>query len=472
MQPFSSVGDFWLPDDHRRKVTGRLTFDGASIELALFDSLKKVEMPPSGIDVGPPQRETHPRIFGRLLDESALPGGAETNSHVTLLDAVGFVFNLPAAESTEHWDIDSLILGAQTTSTSTGKARLHFDALQAWANPPFLAREYRSDGLLTADINETTLHEAVTTDATYRLLSSVRGSWGLNLHLDRRTSIEVEKHEDADFRVVHSQWIRPIHDLLIICVGGPVALTEVQIEVESIWGGTAWAALVFGARQDTSRREVTGFRLREDGTQALLFPEDHPADFSYFLPEWLELRADLIKVVDPMTSVYYSASIYPEHRYANTFKAAEELAKRSFVTSDLPKAKHQERVDAILAASRAASVPGVHVEWAERVLRSRNDSPLRVLIEKLVGDTGEVGDTINRAIPGVAQQMAAARTAVSHGGMQSDTARQHWFGTLLMLVLRLHLLREIGLEPAVIEARVLKSRSFQRAVNALRTDSR
>lgn len=129
---------------------------------------------------------------------------------------------------------------------------------------------------------------------------------------------------------------------------------------------------------------------------------------------------------------------------------------------------HKERVELILKAAKEASVPEEHVSWADRVLRSRNDSPLKVLVNRLLDDAGAVGAAINDAVPNAAQKMAAARTAVSHGGMQADTAHQHWYGILLMLVLRLHILREIGLEPSVIEARVLKSRSFQRAIAVLR----
>ncbi|WP_353953579.1 HEPN domain-containing protein [Knoellia sp. S7-12] len=469
------MGYFWLPDDPARRVTGRVNFDGTSIELSLFDNLTVVEMPPDGLGLGHPQRETHPRIFGRLIedgDDDTSSVGLGNAHHVTLVDAVGMVLNLPAEELTQRWDIDCIILGAHTIDTATKKARLHFDALKGWANPPFLAGGYRRDGVVTADITESVLHQAVTADATYRVLSSAEGVWGLDVHLDRRTWIEVEALNESPFGGLHSKWIRSIHDLLIVCIGGPVALSEVRVEVGSIWGGTKWAALVFRATQDTSRRDISAFRLREHGTLALLFPEDEPADFSYFVPEWLQLRDDLAKVIEPMTSIFYSASIYSEHRYANTFKAAEELAKRSFETSDLPKAQHQERVEMILGASRDACVPDAHIDWAERVLRSRNDSPLRVLIEKLIDDTGEVGAAINRAIPGAAQRMSAARTAVSHGGMKTDTTQQQWLGALLMLVLRLHVLREIGLEPSVVESRVLTSRSFQRALRALQPQNR
>lgn len=420
VQPFSFAGYFWLPDTPARTITGRVTFDGTSIELVLSDGLTEMELPRDGIDLGPPQREMHRRVFGRLIgdgedEDDRSSGGVGNSHHVTLIDAVGMVFKLPTEEMTQRWDIECIILGAHTTAVATKKARLRFDALTAWANPPFLAGRYRTDGIVTVDASESVLHEAITADANYRVVSSAEGSWGLDMHLDRRTWIEVVAVEESPLGGVHSKWIRPIHDLLILCVGGPVALSEVRVKVHSIWGGTAWASLIFGATQDTSRRDVSAFRLRAPGTLALLFPEDAPADFSYFVPEWLQLRNDLAKVIEPMTSVFYSASIYPEHRYANTFKAAEELAKTSFETSDLPKVEHQARVDQILAASRNAAVPAADINWADRVLRSRNDSPLKVLIEKLIEDSGQVGEAISRVLPDAPKRMAAARTAVSHG---------------------------------------------------------
>lgn len=51
--------------------------------------------------------------------------------------------------------------------------------------------------------------------------------------------------------------------------------------------------------------------------------------------------------------------------------------------------------------------------------------------------------------------------------MKSDTTEEHWLEILLMFVLRLHILREIGLEPTVIESRVLEAQAFRRALRAL-----
>lgn len=468
VQPFSSVGHFWAQDNWDRKVTGRLTFDGASIDLVLFDDLVPVGVPEDGVSFVQPQREEHKLLHGRLVDgDHPREGDAQANVPVTLVDVTGIGWNFPAAESTHPWDVDCMILGAHTTENSTSKARLYFNGLKSWAAPPFLADIYRRDGVVTANIKEAELHRAEVAGATYRLLASMRGTWGLDVHLERRTSIEVEKHEPALFGDLHSQWVRPLHDLLIVCLGVPVALEEIQVDVETIWGGTRLASLVYGARQDTSHREISAFRLRGTGTEALLFPEDEPADFAHFVPEWLELRADLAKVIEPMTSVFYSGSIYGEHRYANTFKAAEELAKKSFNTLELPKAEHRKRVNLVLKAAKDASVDEKHILWADRILRSRNDSPLRALVDKLIADAGAVGLAIYAAVPDAGREMAAARTAVSHGGMQVDTSRQHWYGELLMMVLRLHLLREIGLAPEVVEARVLNSRSFQRAIAML-----
>lgn len=465
MKPFSAVGDFWRPDDASRTVSGRLTFDGVSIELHLFDSLTPIEVPVGGVEFGPPRIETHSRLYGRLHETTGTT--LENDRHVTLIDVRGVVMRIPAAELWQRWDVDTIVLGAHTRDETTTRGSLYFDALQAWASPPMLVTTVdHASGTFTTGTSEIVMHEAIEADVTYRLVASAEGSWGLNVQLDRRTSIKVDAPRPIEFSNVHSEWARPLHDLLIVCIGAPVALNEIRVEVSSLYGHTKMAALVFGAFQDTTERQLTSSKLREPGTSALLFPDDL-AKYSEFLPEWLDLRRDLSAVVDQLTSVFYAPTMYSYNRYANIFKAAEELSKKCFDTSDLPKEEHKERVKLIVEAAREASVSEPQVEWAERVLQARNDSPLHVLISKLIEDAGAAGAAIDSAVPKAGRKMAAARTATSHGGMVTDPIEQHWFGTLLLFLLRLHLLREIGLPPSVIEQRVLAARQFQNAINVL-----
>lgn len=120
---------------------------------------------------------------------------------------------------------------------------------------------------------------------------------------------------------------------------------------------------------------------------------------------------------------------------------------------------------AILQAARDGGVPEEHVSWAERVLSSRNDLPLRTVIKMLIDDAGAPGKYLMARVPDADKRIASARTA--HGGMKSSGVEQFWLGTVLAFLLRLHLLREIGVDPRTIERRVLAARMFRRAVAAL-----
>lgn len=68
--------------------------------------------------------------------------------------------------------------------------------------------------------------------------------------------------------------------------------------------------------------------------------------------------------------------------------------------------------------------------------------------------------------------MARPRTGVAHDGrLVVDSKAQHWVGDLLGYVLRMHILREIGLPPETLEARVVDCRRFLRAIGELAAKS-
>ena len=85
------------------------------------------------------------------------------------------------------------------------------------------------------------------------------------------------------------------------------------------------------------------------------------------------------------------------------------------------------------------------IDWAQRVLTSRNDKPLSTTIEELVGSTGAIGDTVLDAVPDFGSVVAGARTGVSHGGAKKhlDTAERYWYGEVLRWIVRARLLMEI-----------------------------
>lgn len=126
-------------------------------------------------------------------------------------------------------------------------------------------------------------------------------------------------------------------------------------------------------------------------------------------------------------------------------------------------------MEQVILAARSSGVDEDSVEWAERILRSRNDKPLSKQIHDLVTSTGRIGEEIIKASADFGQIAASARTGVSHGGAAKalDPAERHWHGEVLRWVVRARVLMELGIRKEEIEDRVLGRASFQHAVRNL-----
>lgn len=147
-----------------------------------------------------------------------------------------------------------------------------------------------------------------------------------------------------------------------------------------------------------------------------------------------------------MCGPYYAPFIYSGHRYASTFQSTEALAHSLYKGKEKNKPEHQARVNAVAAALEAAALDTDNLRWARAVLLSRNDKPLRKLIDELIAGAGEIGLQLTLAAPGLAEDAAAARALVSHPGSGGpDVVRRYWIGEALTWVVRAHLLSQLGI---------------------------
>lgn len=460
MEHFTAGGVFWLPDAAARRVPGELVFDADEVRLNLHDSLEAAR--PSdgeeGADVSP-QWRTFDAVHGQLHDDR----------RATLLDIAGVSLPGPFDAVHENWTAGYALLGAWTDGAEFGHAMFSFDALLPWADPPGVASQAKSKLLVVVDVTTAELAKTGLPDGTrLRLLAGTHGDWDhAQVRLEQWCAFEAEGGP-LPLRDVMRQWVRPMQDLLIVCLGRPVRLTSLHVRAPGAGERDPKMAVYFAAVQPAAAAAPTAARIGDYNAPTLVTGDDPPVPLRELLRRWCAVREAHLDAVTLLCGPFYAPFIYGEHRYASTFQAAEALAKQQFDTKDKPKEEHEARFGAVEALLDQADLDPKTVEWASSVLRSRNDKPLWRLIDELTRASGALGEAVLAGAPRFPQQVARARTGVSHGGAEStDALRRHYLGELLTWLLRVRLLEQAGVPTAASAERALAKPRVRRAIEGL-----
>jgi hypothetical protein len=201
----------------------------------------------------------------------------------------------------------------------------------------------------------------------------------------------------------------------------------------------------------------------------LLTYRNTPIPFSQLIPAWFELREHLSSAITDLCGPYYAPFIYSGHRYASTFQSAEALAHILIETKEKTRPEHRNRVDAVAKALAVADLDSPNLDWATRVLLSRNDKPLAKLIKELIAETGDMGVQLTRAAPHLAEEAATARADVSHPGTRGPGRfRRYWLGEAIVWVVRVHVLAQLGIPMKGLSQKAIEMASFKEVLSGLR----
>ncbi len=286
---------------------------------------------------------------------------------------------------------------------------------------------------------------------------------GHDVHLTQRTYFDISGGR-VGLEGLLRQWVRPLHDLLIACLGRPVTITDLRAAVRNFDGREPLLSVAVETMQPPAA-EVSAAKVRNYDAPTLLLPDDEDVPFSDLIGAWLSLRSDIPEVIDLLCAPFHAPFMYEEHRYGNIFQAAESLAGKCFGGPERSPAEHKARVAAVTQAAEEAGVAAETVAWARAVLTARNDRTLRALLTDLLQDAGTVGEYALAADANLPGKMAKARAGVSHGGAAgTPTAMRYWLGQILLWVVRMHVVREVGVDNDRIQRRVLQKPSFRHVV--------
>jgi len=468
MELVSREGRFWLPRQPKRVVHGTVIFGEDGVALNLADSLRGPVPRPDGGFGGSASLASEPVIHGRLLD------GRE----VSLQGARGMSWPVDGIQ--ESWRADFLFSGGLITGDRFTRVQVVFDCLMPWAAPAGIARGEIGSDDVSVDTRRITVDQAILGDRTkVRLCTGVEGRWDHSrVHLDQWAAFEVTSlvRKTKTIRGVLEDWVRPLQDLLVVSLGRPVRIDELAVCPRGQSGRTP---LVDVACQLIQPRPGNPPRAADIGSYTAptlltyrdLTARDAPVSFAELIPAWFGLHQRLSDVVTGLCGPYYAPFIYSGHRYASTFQSAEALAHGIFDSKEKTRPEHRARVDAVAAALEISGLDTENLGWARRVLLSRNDKPLRQLMEELITGAGQIGVRLTRAAPRLAEEAAAARALVSHPGTGGPSVtRRYWIGEALTWVVRAHLLSQLGIPMKDVALKATQRASFEQVLNGLRTD--
>ena len=317
------------------------------------------------------------------------------------------------------------------------------------------------------------LGEGYVRGAHIRLVAGIKGHAGGNsVNVEQQVAFAVDIPSTPSHAILN-EWIRPLQDFLILALGRPVRLTNLRLRPTKAALHDDMVRVSFEAIQPAPGPTASWSAIMSYTAPTLLTFADSPISFGDLLPRWFELRSELSEVFVLLHAPYYAPFMFSEHRYSSTFQSAEALAHaRGFAGREKPRKEHEKRVDSIVSAARGSGVDENDVQWAERVLQSRNDKPLAQQIHDLVASTGAIGESVLAACPAFGEVAAASRTGVSHPGTPKriDAVERHGYADVLRWIVRARALMDLGISTEEVERRVLQRAGFQDALGSIRKD--
>jgi len=274
--------------------------------------------------------------------------------------------------------------------------------------------------------------------------------------------------EPISLQVILDNWIRPLHELMVVCLGRSVRLNRFLVRAPGAEAGREPMLRVsFAAVQASVADAPTVAQVGAYNAPTLLTPRTTHFPISALLEGWFCAYGNHRHAITLLTGPYHAPFTYAEHRFTSQFQAAERLAKDTLDASELPKVEHKARVDLVMRTLSQASIDPDLVEWVGR-LTNRNDKQLRQLILELANDTGAIGRALTDTAPEFAKQAAGVRGGASHGAAaKTDSLRRYWLAEALGWITRVRLLTLAGVPLADLEKTALKNARFRRMLNEL-----
>jgi hypothetical protein len=370
MDVYSAEGVWWRPEASQHRVPETLTSDEDGVQLVVYEPLgPSIPSKDGVVKIQGSERVATPVVHGRTRD------GAD----ITLLDVGGLMsLPVPSAEVRETHTVAAACIGGHFGEDAFIEARAEFDWLDAWLDPPPMVDDNVTGArdVTVVRVGRSELARAEIVGGTLRLITGVAGREGPSaVHLDRRSALSIDLNDPQPWQTILDSWIRPFHDLLTISIGRPVRLTELRLRPADVDPRAPLCDARFGVIQAQRKASPSHQALLNYSAPTLVTRRDAGVPLQELLTAWYELWVREREAIMHLLAPFHASFMYSQHKFGAAFQAVEALHDRSrFTGREMDRRSHRERVAAIVRAAQAAGVEDATVAWAERVLRSRNDS--------------------------------------------------------------------------------------------------
>ena len=466
------LGEWWLANptddesenaipDHR--VPGEFIDDGkSSPRLTTIGSLSA----PGSSD-----------IFLTLSDNKnhrAIWGIDANGDYLSLFDAWrGVSYPLQSGNpggGTEGWQIGWYASGNAwiTRDEPVDRIRIQFDVLDDWTSKSVMvghdfSMEPGTINLPTAESNEALVNDI---EVSLNFGAHVEPS-STGYHARRFSAFDIVDIIRVD-KIV-SKWISPLKTLLELLTCKPVRVTTVTAAFPD--GSHRHVTLHPNILQSTEELDTSRGQL--DMLAPLATLQNSGLDFSTLVNNYFSLEATKRsrKHLLAMHQLAHSQSRLldksADAELLAAFKAVELFHSAAMGGSDLPRAKHRERIDAIVD-----NAPDEWQEWARKHLKDKNQKPLIQQLDEVVKRAGKTGVSVLEAWPGFCKVAVGSRNEIAHGKMSEDPdagLRYHAMSVGLRWVLRHVYLRKLGASQKKAYEIVAASNDFRQEMRTLKS---
>ena len=460
MEDFSAEGRWWLPGHVEDAVPGSFSFQGGDAALTVYGPLSQ---PDDAQAPSPPPRQVVYRV---------VHGHTNAAEDITLFSVHGVESSWWRTDTKTTFLAEGGASGRHLDADAFGAIAFELDYLPPWLNPPSLLNQEDFNALVV-DLNPHVLAEVPLDGAELEIRTMMRGRWNPDVDLHQTTTIRVQLPQPLSYRDALHRYVRPVEDLLALCLDRPVSLRRFVGSAPGDGDRDPAASIFFMNAGIEPAREPSLSDMVGMGSNTLLWAGDNPMSTSELLARWFAGYEKLRPALVPLLGRHFAPFMYGEHELISTVSAAEALHKQldTFESKQVPKAEHHQRVEAVLDAATAAGVDAAILDWARRVLASKNEKPLKEVVGDLLDAAGEAGRAILDAEPDFCANIVSLRVPVAHGNAGSrrtlSEAQQHWHDQALRWVVRCLLVGELLDDHADAQRRVLAKESFKFAVRRL-----
>lgn len=460
MEEFSAEGRWWLPGHHGEGVPGSFSFQGGDATLTVYRPLSQ---PDYGQAASSSSRQVvYPVVHGRT----------NAGEDITLFAVHGVELPWRGTDTKSTFLVEGGASGRQLEADAFAVIAFELDYLPLWLNVPSLIDGHDFNALVV-DLKTHVLAEVTLAAAEVELRTRMSGRWSPHVDLHQTTSIHVQLDQTLSYANALQRYIRPIQDLLTLCVDRPVTLSRLVGFAPGDGDRDPAASIFFMNAEPEPTREPSLSDMVGMGSKNLLWAGDSPMSTSDLLGRWFAAYDELRPALVPLLGRHYSSSMYAEHELISTVSAAEALHNqlKSFESKQVSKSEHAHRVEAVLGAAAATGVDQGILDWARRVLAVANRKPLKEVVADLLDAAGDVGRAIVEAEPDFCANIVSLRVPVAHGNARSQRrlsyAQQYRHAQSLRWVLRCILVGELLGDHPEAQRRVMAKESFRFDVRRL-----